>query len=307
MAIDPVTHFIAGGIAGAAGTTITCPLEVVKTRLQSEMSNFINPLVSSEMGSSGTTVLLPRSLGYLRHVLKTEGYKALFRGLSPSLFGIIPTRALYFMSYFQAKALYNRLLPYESSLVHLHAAVSAGIVTSTCTSPIWVVKTHVQLHDTPGQMLSAAKSIRTIYQLDGLKGFYRGLTASYAGTMETAIHFVIYEHLKKEIRYRRSDAELDLSDCMIAAGIAKLTASSLCYPHEVVRTRLRQMASRNERRYHSFTQTLSKVWREERLRGLYGGMSAHLMRVVPNTAIVFVTYEAIVKLVDHKFSKEPHR
>ena len=59
--------------------------------------------------------------------------------------------------------------------------------------------------------------------------------------------------------------------------------------------------------YHSFTQTLSKVWREERLRGLYGGMSAHLMRVVPNTAIVFVTYEAIVKLVDHKFSKEPHR
>ena len=51
------------------------------------------------------------------------------------------------------------------------------------------------------------------------------------GTMETAIHFVIYEHLKKEIRYRRSDAELDLSDCMIAAGIAKLTASSLCYPH----------------------------------------------------------------------------
>ncbi len=70
---------------------------------------------------------------------------------------------------------------------------------------------------------------------------------------------------------------------------------------EVVRTRLRQKVSREQRKYHSFFQTLVKVWSDEGLRGLYGGMSAHLVRVVPNTAIVFLTYEAVVSAINrHK-------
>lgn len=64
------------------------------------------------------------------------------------------------------------------------------------------------------------------------------------------------------------------------------------------RTRLRQNVSRAERRYHSFLQTLRVVWTEEGMRGLYGGMGAHLTRVVPNTAIVFFTYEAVVRLFE---------
>ena len=51
-------------------------------------------------------------------------------------------------------------------------------------------------------------------------------------------------------------------------------------------------------RYHSFFQTFATVWREERFRGLYGGLGTHLIRVVPNSAIVFFTYEAILKLAD---------
>lgn len=73
-----------------------------------------------------------------------------------------------------------------------------------------------------------------------------------------------------------------------------------CTHAEVVRTRLRQRVSRDQRKYHSFVQTLVTVWREEGLRrGLYGGMSAHLIRVVPNTAIVFLTYEAVVNFFNH--------
>ena len=44
-------------------------------------------------------------------------------------------------------------------------------------------------------------------------------------------------------------------------------------------------------------QTLLKVWSEEGMAGLYGGMSFHLLRSVPNTAITFLTYEAIISLV----------
>lgn len=49
------------------------------------------------------------------------------------------------------------------------------------------------------------------------------------GTCETAIHFVIYEHFKKMLR--QHSEELSPLECTGAAGVAKFTASILCYPH----------------------------------------------------------------------------
>lgn len=309
MSVDPITNFVAGGLAGAAGTTFTCPLEVVKTRLQTAVGQSLihrYGLATAGIGVGGlegniTTVQIPKSVLYARHLFQTEGALAFFKGLAPSLFGIIPTRALYFMAYSQAKQVYNRVLSYESPLVHLASAISAGLATTTVTSPIWVVKTQIQLDTRPGKSLGPMPCIRRILRQDGLRGFYRGLTASYAGTLETAIHFVIYEHVKKMMAIN-DQRELELTECMLAAATAKMTASSLCYPHEVCRTRLRQSVSRRERRYHNFLQTLRVVWLEEGVRGLYGGMGAHLVRVVPNTAIVFFTYEAVLRIFERRNS-----
>ena len=60
---------------------------------------------------------------------------------------------------------------------------SLGAVTATCTSPIWVVKTQLQLDNRPGRRPTMRGSIQKLYRLDGMKGFYRGLTASYAGAL----------------------------------------------------------------------------------------------------------------------------
>ena len=38
--------------------------------------------------------------------------------------------------------------------------------------------------------------MRKVWRAEGTKGFYRGLTASYAGIVETVIYFVIYEQFK---------------------------------------------------------------------------------------------------------------
>ncbi|EUC39655.1 hypothetical protein COCMIDRAFT_41854 [Bipolaris oryzae ATCC 44560] len=41
---------------------------------------------------------------------------------------------------------------------------------------------------------------------EGIKGLYRGLSASYLGTVETALHLVVYEKLKAVIRTRLRQA-----------------------------------------------------------------------------------------------------
>lgn len=87
-----------------------------------------------------------------RHVIKTEGSRALFKGLTLSLVGSMPTRAIYFTLYSNCKRFYTNFMTQNSNGVHFVSAMTAGLLTSTITSPIWVVKTQLQLdsryHDT---------------------------------------------------------------------------------------------------------------------------------------------------------------
>ncbi len=70
---------------------------------------------------------------------------------------------------------------------------------------------------------------------------------------------------------------------------------------EVVRTRLRQAPIASGRlKYTGLVQCFRLVWREERIAGLYGGLTAHLLRTVPSAAITFTIYEALLKFLDER-------
>lgn len=45
-------------------------------------------------------------------------------------------------------------------------------------------------------------------------------------------------------------------------------------------------------------QALRLIAREEGRAGLYAGMGPHLLRVVPNTALMFLVYESVMRMVD---------
>jgi solute carrier family 25, member 33/36 len=64
---------------------------------------------------------------------------------------------------------------------------------------------------------------------------------------------------------------------------------------KVLRTRLRQPLVDGKMKYTGLVQTLRLVIAEEGARSLYGGLSAHLMRVVPNAAVMFWVYEGILR------------
>ena len=87
--------------------------------------------------------------------------------------------------------------------------------------------------------LTTTQCIRSIYATGGLKGFYKGITASYVGVTETVIHFVIYEGLKAKflemgLHSYRPDTErttMDFFRFMVAGAISKTTATCIAYPH----------------------------------------------------------------------------
>lgn len=121
----------------------------------------------------------------------------------------------------------------ETAAVHLSAAAMAGIVTSSFTNPIWVVKTRMQLsaaHSKP--FSSSLECIRTIVRESGFRGLYKGLSASYLGVSEGVIQWTLYEQLKK-VAKKAEGGPLEWMGMFGAAGGAKTIASLITYPHEV--------------------------------------------------------------------------
>ncbi|KAL0954101.1 hypothetical protein HGRIS_005248 [Hohenbuehelia grisea] len=306
-------HFVAGGLGGMCGAIVTSPFDVVKTRLQSSL--FQKHASVNVVGHSGGAVVIgpPRSnilyhfveTGHiLRDIYRDESPRALFKGLGPTLVGVIPARSINFFTYGNGKQIIasNFFNGEENTYVHLSAAAIAGIATGTATNPIWVVKTRLQLSSRRAEAAGSARvagswaTIKQIMREEGVRGFYKGLSASYLGVTEGTIQWVLYEKLKR----LSADAEgrggvQEWLGMLGSAGTAKCVASLITYPHEVLRTRLRQPQVNGVVKYTGLVQTLKLVIAEEGARSLYGGLSAHLMRVVPNAAVMYSIYEGILR------------
>lgn len=186
----------------------------------------------------------------------------LWRGITPTLIGVIPARAIYFGAYSTFKeSLKNRNL--EGRVFNFLAAAGAGSISATLTCPIWVIKTRLQLMPAHSELVvprqnvlslgfanSVSRSMSTgrpataqfssishlamdMYRKEGPRAFFRGLSASYWGISESAIQFALYEEVKQYIE------EPTPAKYFLAAGGCKLVAAALTYPHEVVRTRMR--------------------------------------------------------------------
>jgi len=333
-------------LGGMASATLTAPLDVLKTRLQStyyqqhlaaaRAARGLPPIET--MSFARSSLLHVRETGeILWQVPKAEGWRALFKGLGPNLIGVVPARAINFYTYGNGKRIISTYFNdgKESAWVHLCAAACAGILTGTATNPIWLVKTRLQLDkhthaDGRGrQYKNALDCTMQTLRKEGVRGLYRGLSASYLGVTESTLQWVLYEQMKiglanREERIANSgrppttwDQTVMLTGKISAAGLAKFVAALITYPHEVrmdsivgalkggilmliqvVRTRLRQAPLENgQLKYTGLAQCFRLIWKEEGMAALYGGLVPHMFRVVPSAAIMFGTYEAVLKLL----------
>ena len=299
---------------------LTSPLDVLKTRLQSD---FYQSQISASRRARGIPppAALSLSRSALLHFSETfqilfsihrvEGWRALFKGLGPNLTGVVPARAINFYAYGNGKRIISQHFNggNEAAWVHLCAAATAGVVTGTATNPIWLVKTRLQLDKSHAEKTGSMSNRQYKNSLDcvmqtvrkeGIKGLYRGLSASYLGVSESTLQWVLYEQMKLYLKSRESrllasgrertwwDQTVAWGGKVGAAGSAKLFAAIVTYPHEVVRTRLRQTPLQDGKlKYTGLAQCFRTIWKEEGMASFYGGLTPHLLRVVPSAAIMF--------------------
>lgn len=309
-------HFVAGGIGGMAGAVLTCPLDVVKTRLQSDVYHSLyNKTPKSKNPFMKGIQHFTETFSVIRGLYINEGPRALFKGLGPNLVGVIPARSINFFTYGASKDIIaNHFFngDDQNTLVHLLAGINAGFVTSTATNPIWLIKTRLQLDKTKGRHYKNSwDCFKHVLKNEGIKGLYKGLSASYLGGVESTLQWVLYEQMrlfinKRSIEIHGHDESKKTTQDYVwewcarsgAAGAAKFMASLITYPHEVVRTRLRQAPLENGTpKYTGLIQCFKLVIKEEGLASMYGGLTPHLLRTVPNSIIMFGTWELVVRLL----------
>ena len=98
---DGPINALCGASAGVASGIVTCPLDVIKTRLQAQGSfrprTYTGPARVVYKGLTGTA----------RTIWLEDGVRGLYRGLGPMLLGYIPTWAVYMSTYESTKDMLN--------------------------------------------------------------------------------------------------------------------------------------------------------------------------------------------------------
>ncbi|XP_053966014.1 mitochondrial folate transporter/carrier [Anastrepha obliqua] len=289
-------HLLAGISGGVTSTLILHPLDLIKIRFAVNDGRTTTVPQYNSLSSAFSTIF------------RQEGFRGLYKGVTPNIWGSGSAWGFYFMFYNTIKTFIqggNTTQPLGPTL-HMLAAAESGVLTLMLTNPIWVVKTRLCLQY--GAETSSNKAIEyrgmvdalaQIYRNEGIRGLYRGFIPGMFGVSHGALQFMTYEEMKNHYNtYRKLpiDTKLATSEYLAFAAISKLIAAAATYPYQVIRARLQD----HHLNYNGSWDCIKQTWRFEGPRGFYKGMQASLTRVVPATMITFVMYENVSHYLLHR-------
>ncbi|KAL7750428.1 hypothetical protein RI367_004202 [Sorochytrium milnesiophthora] len=288
-----------GAAGGVVSTTLTYPLITVSSRMQVQKNDKHDDAYKNFVDG-------------VQKILKKEGPKGLFSGLSSALFGIAVTNGVYYYWYETVKAAFVKASNKNvmSTGENMLAGAVAGAATVMITNPIWVVNTRMTTKkdslDESGEKGGASSSSHAkkkkagalatflqIVQEDGPGALWQGLIPALILVINPIIQYTVFEQTKA--RLERIKGQLGSLDFFVLGALSKLAATSITYPYIVVKSRmqLRQSKTDDSARYNSVFDGFQKILRKEGVKGLYKGIETKLVQSVLTAALLFTAKEEL--------------
>lgn len=193
-------RFVAGAAAGITASMLCLPLDTIRTKLVAPGGEILGGVV-----------------GAFRHVIQTEGFLSLYKGLLPSIMSVAPSGAVFYGVYDMLKSAYlhspegkkriqymkqqgqelNALDQLELGPVRtlLYGAIS-GACSEATTYPFEVLRRQLQLQSKANK-LSAFATFAKIVEQGGIPALYAGLCPSLLQVLPSAaISYFVYEFMK---------------------------------------------------------------------------------------------------------------
>ncbi|CAH8318016.1 unnamed protein product [Eruca vesicaria subsp. sativa] len=201
----PLLDLVAGSFAGGTAVLFTYPLDLVRTKLAYQVVG------STKAQAKAVTIPLEQIVyrgitDCFSRTYRESGFRGLYRGVAPSLYGIFPYAGLKFYFYEEMK----RHVPAEHKKdisLKLVCGSVAGLLGQTLTYPLDVVRRQMQVE----RLYAAAKeetvrrgTMQTLVKIakeEGWKQLFSGLSINYLKVVPSvAIGFTVYDVMKLHLR-----------------------------------------------------------------------------------------------------------
>ncbi|XP_050075127.1 peroxisomal membrane protein PMP34 [Anopheles maculipalpis] len=287
-------------VSGSAGSVIAMsafyPLDTVRSRLQLEEPERRKALSTWRI---------------LRNLIDEEGFETLYRGLVPVLESLCISNFVYFYTFHSLKAL--RGGAGQTALGDLLLGSLAGVVNVLTTTPCWVVNTrlkmkgldqHAKRNGAPShsdlQYDGLIDGLQYIARTEGVRGLWAGAIPSLMLVINPAIQFMVYEALKRRLTVGGTGKTPSAITFFSIGAVAKMIATVLTYPLQLVQTKLRH--GNSDRNLNlppdvDTVQMLLIILKRQGVAGLFRGLEAKLLQTVLTAALMFMAYEKIARFV----------
>lgn len=159
--LDFSKYLLSSSLSGFIQITATYPLDFCRTRLT----------LSKSIHSISYTGII----NCLMDTIKKEGYFAVYKGLSASLFTGVPFIALKLSSYEILKEFFGNECEIKTKLI---CGTLAGFIAQTATYPGDTLRRRMKINGINGESLKYKNTIHAIQEIvikeNGIKGFYKG-------------------------------------------------------------------------------------------------------------------------------------
>ncbi|KAJ6989927.1 hypothetical protein NC653_018434 [Populus alba x Populus x berolinensis] len=205
--LSPGLHLASAAEAGALVCFCTNPIWLVKTRLQLQ-----NPLHQTRRYSG--------LYDALKTIMREEGWRALYKGIVPSLF-LVSHGAVQFTAYeelrkvvvdYKAKQRKEDCKSADTDLLNsVDYAVLGGsskIAAIILTYPFQVIRSRLQQRPTMEgipRYMDSWHVMKATARFEGFRGFYKGITPNLLKNVPaSSITFIVYENVLKLLKLGRT-------------------------------------------------------------------------------------------------------
>ena len=201
---------------------------------------------------------------------------------------------------------YEALPPNFSLSANMLAGAFAGIAEHSVMYPVDLLKTRMQIvNPSPTAMYTGiSNAMVTISRAEGFRTLWRGVSSVIVGAGPAhAVYFASYEATKHALGGNEGGSEEHHPLAAAASGAAATIASdALMNPFDVIKQRMQLHGSV----YRSVTHCAREVFRNEGLTAFYVSYPTTLCMTVPFTALQFMAYESISKVMNPTGRYDPY-
>lgn len=289
--VEGLVDFVGGSLGGVATVYVGQPLDTVKVKMQTFPKVY--------KGMLDCFIKTYRSEGIIR---------GLYAGTGPAITANVAENSVLFACYgvcqkFIANVTNTPDVSQLGTLSNATAGSLASFFSAFSLCPTELIKVKLQCAREVATLsgnkieVSASKLVREIIRRNGFFGLFQGLQSTIVREMPGYfVFFGAYEGCRELLKpVGKTKEDCGTLATIVAGATSGIALWTVIYPIDVVKSRIQVS---HDTRSMNLWKHILEISRKEGVTFLYSGLQPTLIRTVPASAALFLTYEWTKRLLN---------